>query len=61
MLPVVVGVDGSTTALYAVRWAAGEAARRQVPLRLVYAQTPPDDPCGHTTSAHEPPGDRAWG
>ncbi|MGQ0838992.1 universal stress protein [Actinokineospora sp.] len=35
--PVVAGVDGSTSALHAVRWAAAEAARRQVPLRLVHA------------------------
>lgn len=34
---VVVGVDGSTSALRAVRWGAAEAARRRVPLRLVTA------------------------
>jgi nucleotide-binding universal stress UspA family protein len=34
-LPIVVGVDGSDSALDAARWAAGEAARRRVPLRLV--------------------------
>lgn len=33
--PIVVGVDGSSSALQAVRWAAAEAARRGVPLRLV--------------------------
>ena len=33
--PVVAGVDGSESALDAVRWAAREAARRRVPLRLV--------------------------
>ena len=32
---VVVGVDGSDCALQAVRWAAMEAARRNLPLRLV--------------------------
>ena len=32
---VVVGVDGSPSALRAVRWAADEAAHRQAPLRLV--------------------------
>lgn len=36
-LPVVVGVDGSSSALDAVRWAAREAARREVPLRLISA------------------------
>lgn len=35
--PVVVGVDGSGSALRAVRWAADEAGRRRVPLRLVHA------------------------
>jgi nucleotide-binding universal stress UspA family protein len=35
--PVVVGVDGSESALHAARWAAREAARRRVPLRLVHA------------------------
>jgi nucleotide-binding universal stress UspA family protein len=35
--PVVVGVDGSASALEAVRWAAGEAHRRRAPLRLVSA------------------------
>jgi nucleotide-binding universal stress UspA family protein len=34
---VVVGVDGSDSALRAVRWAADEAARRRAPLRLVTA------------------------
>ena len=34
---VVVGVDGSEDALRAVRWAAPEAQRRGVPLRLVNA------------------------
>ncbi len=35
--PVVAGVDGSAPALQAVRWAAHEAQRRDVPLRLVHA------------------------
>lgn len=34
---VVVGVDGSDSALQAVSWGAAEAARRRVPLRLVIA------------------------
>ena len=38
---IVVGVDGSDTALAAVRWAAAEAARRRLPLRLVAAHTWP--------------------
>ncbi|MBB5803955.1 nucleotide-binding universal stress UspA family protein [Saccharothrix ecbatanensis] len=35
--PIVVGVDGSESALTAVRWAAEEAARRKAPLKLVHA------------------------
>ncbi|MHA6794287.1 universal stress protein [Pseudonocardia bannensis] len=35
--PVVAGVDGSESALEAVRWAAQEADRRRAPLRLVEA------------------------
>jgi len=34
---IVVGVDGSTPARSALRWAAAEAARRHVPLRIVAA------------------------
>jgi nucleotide-binding universal stress UspA family protein len=35
--PVVAGVDGSETASQAAGWAAEEAARRRVPLRLLHA------------------------
>lgn len=35
--PIVVGVDGSTSALHAALWAADRAAQRSLPLRLVYA------------------------
>lgn len=34
---IVVGVDGSRTALNAARWAAAEAVNLDVPLRIVYA------------------------
>ncbi|MDX8056503.1 universal stress protein [Lentzea sp. BCCO 10_0798] len=34
--PIVVGVDGSASALAAVGWAAAECARHHVPLRLVH-------------------------
>lgn len=40
-LPVVVGVDGSSSALAAVAWAARECALHDVPLRLVHAYTLP--------------------
>jgi nucleotide-binding universal stress UspA family protein len=33
--PIVVGTDGSEQALFAVEWAALEAARRRLPLRIV--------------------------
>ncbi|MFE2813767.1 universal stress protein [Streptomyces nigra] len=36
-LPLVVGVDGSESSLVAVDWAADEATRLGLPLRLVYA------------------------
>jgi nucleotide-binding universal stress UspA family protein len=34
--PIVVGVDGSDSALRATEWAAAEALRRKLPLRLVH-------------------------
>jgi nucleotide-binding universal stress UspA family protein len=39
-LSVVVGIDGSSSALRAVRWAAGVAVRDGVPLRLVHTYEP---------------------
>ena len=47
--PIVVGVDGTSTALRAVTWAAREALLRHRPLRLVHAAPylgTPDDPAG---------------
>lgn len=39
--PVVVGVDGSSSALAAVKWAATECARHRTPLRLVHGYVLP--------------------
>src|SRR5699024_6336337 len=42
---IVVGIDGSSGARQALRWALAEAAWRQVPVRLVHAvKIPPDAP-----------------
>jgi nucleotide-binding universal stress UspA family protein len=49
--PIVVGIDGTPTALRAVAWAAHEAVLRQRPLRLVHAAPylgTADDPDGST-------------
>jgi nucleotide-binding universal stress UspA family protein len=35
--PIVVGIDGSSSALNAALWAADEATRRHLPLRMVHA------------------------
>ena len=46
---IVVGVDGTSTGLRAVAWAAKEALLRGRPLRLVHAAPylgTPDDPAG---------------
>lgn len=49
--PVMVGVDGSESALHAVRWAADEARRRGTTLRVVHAY---EIPAGY------PPGFVDW-
>ncbi|WP_280467972.1 universal stress protein [Nocardia cyriacigeorgica] len=41
--PVVVGADGSSSAMGAVRWAAADAARHGCPLHIVYAIGVPID------------------
>ncbi len=53
--PIVVGVDGTTTALRAVAWAAEEARLRCRPLRIVHAAPylgTPDDPDGDPAHGH---------
>ncbi|MFD9890905.1 universal stress protein [Amycolatopsis sp. NPDC059027] len=44
-LPLLAGVDGSALSLRATRWAAREAARREVPLRLLHVCGSPNGPC----------------
>jgi nucleotide-binding universal stress UspA family protein len=54
--PIVVGVDGSEGTIRAVRWAAAEAVRRKLPLRLVHAHLLPTFgylPMLETRSMHE--------
>ena len=48
---VVVGVDGSAGALVAAQWAAVEAGRRNLPLRLVFAVDPAGDGGGQDREA----------
>lgn len=43
---IVVGVDGTATALRAVAWAATEARMRRLPLRIVHAAPYATDPAG---------------
>ncbi len=45
---VVVGIDGSRSAVSAALWAADEAVGRDIPLRLVYAIDPDDHPDADT-------------
>jgi nucleotide-binding universal stress UspA family protein len=54
MPTVLVGVDGSDDALRAVRWAAAEADRRQLPLRLVLAFTWVAEPDFEMRTGDEP-------
>jgi nucleotide-binding universal stress UspA family protein len=51
---VVVGMDGSDSALRAVRWAAREAALRKMPLRIVHA-SPHYPEIGHGAAEREWP------
>ena len=45
-MTILVGVDGSVSSLHAVRWAAAEAARRRVPVRLCHV-CPDQTEAGH--------------
>lgn len=40
MKEIIAGVDGSDQSLRAIEWATEEARRRDLPLRIVYAETP---------------------
>ena len=48
---VIVGVDGSEDSRHALHWAAGEAARRRQPLRVMHAVDFPDQPLDRTTGS----------
>lgn len=49
--PVIVGIDGSPSAVDAAIWAVEEALSRGVPLRLMYAVDPDDNGVDHENSA----------
>ncbi|MGW7794178.1 universal stress protein, partial [Streptomyces tricolor] len=57
-LPLVVGVDGSEPSLTAVDWAVDEAARRGLPLRLVYASVWERYEGGVPSGDQEPPSEQ---
>lgn len=52
-IPLVVGVDGSESSLQAVDWAAGEAVRHDVPLHIVHAAAPGQDPSNLIATASD--------
>src|SRR6516225_1995395 len=54
---ILVGVDGSKAALRAVRWAAHDAALRNVPLTLVHVV---NDPIKEWSQVPAPAGLRRW-
>jgi nucleotide-binding universal stress UspA family protein len=49
VMPVAAGVDGSEESMRAAEWAAHEAQRHRVPLRLVSAAAMPPRMCAHDT------------
>jgi nucleotide-binding universal stress UspA family protein len=49
---VVVGIDGSRSAVTAALWAVDEAVKRDIPLRLVYAIEPRDTATTSEDAAH---------
>ncbi|MFL6141821.1 MAG: universal stress protein [Labedaea sp.] len=49
--PIVVGIDGSDSSTHAARWAAVEALRRKLPLRLVHTY---DIPLGYAPGVVSP-------
>lgn len=50
---VVVGIDGSTSALHAAEWAVDEAVTREVPLRLIHVIQSTSSDVGRETTAAE--------
>ncbi|MDQ0957195.1 nucleotide-binding universal stress UspA family protein [Streptomyces sp. B4I13] len=60
-VPLVVGIDGSVASLEAVDWAADEAARHEVPLRLLHAAAAGHDASDLVAAASERAGKSAPG
>lgn len=58
-VPLVVGIDGSEASLEAVDWAADEAARHEVPLRLLHAAAAGHDASDLVAAASERAGKSA--
>ncbi|GAT80211.1 stress protein [Streptomyces sp. F-3] len=58
-IPLVVGVDGSEASLEAVDWAAAEAVRHGVPLRLLHAAAGEPEASGVISAASERAGKSA--
>jgi len=59
-VPIVAGTDGSEESLAAVQWAAVEAVRRRVPLRIVHVLEHHTGPAAHTQQLRHGPHHPGW-
>jgi nucleotide-binding universal stress UspA family protein len=59
-VPIVAGTDGSEESLAAVQWAAVEAVRRRVPLRIVHVLEDHTGPAADTQILRHDPHHRGW-